>query len=189
MSHAQNLRDLLAPLGVYRWEGSFQWGELQSAGAALDALSEELEDIQREMSLATAEDEGLSALCALLAHPPAVEDPALLRQAVAALLRIGGDSFTLAAMRDTLSGCGIPAVVEETETPLNVAVSFPGARGVPDGFDGLRTVLEEILPCHLGVDYRFRFLLWRELEEQFPTWQALESGEFSWEALEKQIME
>lgn len=32
MSHGQNLRDLLAPLGVYRWEGSFQWGELQSEG-------------------------------------------------------------------------------------------------------------------------------------------------------------
>lgn len=36
MSHGQNLRDLLAPLGVYRWEGSFQWGELQSEGEALD---------------------------------------------------------------------------------------------------------------------------------------------------------
>ena len=32
MSHGQNLRDLLEPLGVYRWEGTFQWGELQSQG-------------------------------------------------------------------------------------------------------------------------------------------------------------
>lgn len=30
MNHGQHLRDLLEPLGVYRWEGSFQWGELQS---------------------------------------------------------------------------------------------------------------------------------------------------------------
>lgn len=27
MNHGQNLRDLLEPLGVYRWEGSFQWGQ------------------------------------------------------------------------------------------------------------------------------------------------------------------
>ena len=39
MSHGQNLRDLLAPLGVYRWEGSFQWGELQSEGEALDQVA------------------------------------------------------------------------------------------------------------------------------------------------------
>ena len=42
MSIGQTLRDLLAPLGVYRWEGSFQWGELQSEGAALDQAEEAL---------------------------------------------------------------------------------------------------------------------------------------------------
>ena len=42
MSHGQNLRDLLAPLGVYRWEGSFQWGELQSEGEALDQVAEQV---------------------------------------------------------------------------------------------------------------------------------------------------
>ena len=42
MSIGQTLRDLLAPLGVYRWEGSFQWGELQSEGAALDQAEETL---------------------------------------------------------------------------------------------------------------------------------------------------
>ena len=44
MGHAQQLRDLLAPLEVYRWEGTFQWGGLQSQGAALDQVAEELAD-------------------------------------------------------------------------------------------------------------------------------------------------
>ena len=189
MSHAENLRDLLAPLGVYRWEGSFQWGELQSAGAALDGVSAELEDIQTEMNLATAGEEGLSALCALLAHPPAAEDPDRLRQALAALLRIGGDSFTLAAMNDTLSGCGIPAVVEETDTPLTVAVSFPGTGGVPDFFEGVQSVIEDILPCHLGIESRFHYMVWRELEAQFPTWRALEAEGFTWQELERQVLD
>ena len=140
MSHGQNLRDLLAPLGVYRWEGSFQWGELQSEGEALDQVAEQVALLQREMNLYTAQAEGLTGLLELLGLE---------------LLRIGGDSFTLAAMNDTLRGCGIPAQVEETEDPLEVVVSFPGVEGIPAGFEQTKARIEEILPCHLLVKYQF----------------------------------
>ena len=122
MGHAQQLRDLLAPLGVYRWEGTFQWGEPQSQGAALDQVAEELADTQQEMHLATAQGEGLDRILSLLGRErgeASVED---LRATAAALLRIGGGSFTLAAMNDTLRGCGLPARVEETGDPLKLKV-------------------------------------------------------------------
>lgn len=155
MSHGQNLRDLLAPLGVYRWEGSFQWGELQSEGEALDQVAEQAALLQREMHLCTAQAEGLTGLLELLGLERTGETLEELRQTVAALLRIGGDSFTLAAMNDTLRGCGIPAQVEETEDPLEVVVSFPGVEGIPAGFEQTKARIEEILPCHLLVKYRF----------------------------------
>jgi len=66
MNCGQQLRDLLAPLGVYRWDGSFQWGELQSEGEALDGIAAELARIQREMHLATAREEGLTGLQAAI---------------------------------------------------------------------------------------------------------------------------
>ena len=156
MSHGQNLRDLLEPLGVYRWEGTFQWGELQSQGAALDGVEAELESIQREMNLATAQAEGLDGVLALLGLER--EEGALaedLRQTVAALLRIGGDSFTLAAMNDTIRGCGLPARVEETGDPLKVKVVFPETAGIPAGFSAVQDRIEEILPCQLQVEYQF----------------------------------
>ena len=156
MSHGQNLRDLLEPLGVYRWEGTFQWGELQSQGAALDGVEAELESIQREMNLATAQAEGLDGVLALLGLER--EEGALaedLRQTAAALLRIGGDSFTLAAMNDTLRGCGLPARVEETGDPLKLKVIFPQAAGIPAGFAQVQARVEDILPCHVQVEYQF----------------------------------
>ena len=152
---AQQLRDLLAPLGVYRWEGSFQWGELRSQGEALDAVAEELRHTQRELSLATAEDEGLDAVRSLLRRPPDTEDPETLRAALAALLRVGGDSFTLAAMNDTLTGCGVPAAVEETGDPLHLVVRFPDCQEEPEDFDRLRGIVEDILPCHVLIEYQF----------------------------------
>lgn len=90
MSHGQNLRDLLAPLGVYRWEGSFQWGELQSEGEALDQVAEQVALLQREMNLYTAQAEGLTGLLELLGLERAGETLEELRQTVATLLRIGG---------------------------------------------------------------------------------------------------
>ena len=90
MSHGQNLRDLLAPLGVYRWEGSFQWGELQSEGEALDQVAEQVALLQREMNLYTAQAEGLTGLLELLGLERAGETLEELRQTVASLLRIGG---------------------------------------------------------------------------------------------------
>ena len=74
MNHGQHLRDLLEPLGVYRWEGSFQWGELQSEGAALDGVADALASLQQEMNLTTAQGEGLDRVLELLGRERDRED-------------------------------------------------------------------------------------------------------------------
>lgn len=183
MNHALYLRELLRPLGVYNLEAPFNGGELDAQGAALDHLGGWLEEIQRESSLVTAESWGLENIARLLVRRPVATEPRRLAAALAALLRIGGDSFTLADINDTISGCGIPAVVEETGVG-QVAVSFPGVAGKPDSFEELKKIIEDILPAHLGIEYRFWYLTWRELEELFPTWQSLDELELTWEQLE-----
>lgn len=185
MSHGQSLRDLLEPLGVYRWEGSFQWGELQSAGTALDGVADHLAHTQREMSLATAREEGLTTFQTLLGCRTGSRDTEDLRLALAALLRISGDSFTLSAMNDTLRGCGIPARVEETGDPLLLQVTFPDIGGMPAEFDELRRIIEGILPCHLLVKYRFMALTWEGLENRFDSWDQVEGEKTTWETFEK----
>lgn len=173
MSCARDLRDLLRPLGVYDLSAPFNGGELDSAGQALDRVEERLEEIAREALAITAEDWGLERIASLLARRPAAEGSADLGAALAALLRIGGDSFTLAAVNDTVVGCGIPARVEENGVG-RVRVSFPTTAGIPGEFDRLRSIIEDILPAHLEVEYLFRFLLWSALEERFPVWADLE---------------
>lgn len=135
------------------WQGEPMQAVLDAA--ALDQVAEQVALLQREMNLYTAQAEGLTGLLELLGLERAGETLEELRQTVAALLRIGGDSFTLAAMNDTLRGCGIPAQVEETEDPLEVVVSFPGVEGIPAGFEQTKARIEEILPCHLLVKYQF----------------------------------
>lgn len=183
MSHGQYLRDLLRPLGVYDLSAPFNGGELDAQGEALDAVCARLEEIQRESSLDTAEDWGLERIAALFARRPVAVQPRKLAAALAALLRISGDSFTLAAINDTVTGCGIPAVVKELGKG-QASVSFPGVAGEPDNFQELKKIIEDILPAHLGIQYDFWYLTWQELEDNFPSWQSIEDLELSWTQLE-----
>lgn len=181
---AQCLRELLRPLGVYRLEAPFCGGELDAQGEALDGVLDWLEEAGRETDLTAAESWGLERTAQLFARRPVSAGPRQLADALAALLRIGGDSFTLWDINDTISGCGIPAKV--TETGVNqVEVSFPGTAGQPEGFEALKSIIEDILPAHLEIGYHFWYLTWAELEEKFPTWQSIEDRALSWEALER----
>lgn len=186
MSYAQYLRELLAPLRIYDLKASINGGELDAQGAALDGVAESLEEIQREMSLTTAESWGLERIARLFVRRPVADQPRALAAALAALLRIGGDSFTLEAMNDILAGCGVAARVEEAGVGT-VTVSFPGVTGIPPGFQEMKKIIEDILPAHLDIQYWFSYLTWEELERKFTSWQAIEDQGLTWEELETSV--
>ena len=157
MSGGDYLRELLRPLGVYRLDGSFLGAELDSLGTGLDGVQAYLEEIQRE------------------------------RQALAALGRIGGDSFTLAAINSTICGCGLNAVVTETGSPGTVEVRFPEVAGIPEGFDQMQPIIEDILPAHLLIRYVYWYQTWAQLEARGLTWAALEADQVTWKQLETMV--
>lgn len=187
MKNAEFLKNLLRPLGVYRLEDGIGAGELESAGAALDGCGAVLEALQREMLLLTAEGEGLDRIESLLSRRPVTTDLARRREALAALLRVGGDSFTLAAINDNLKGCGLNAVASECDAAGSVEVRFPEVPGIPSGFEDMRGIIEDILPAHLAVLYVFWYITWAMIEERFKTWGDIEVMELTWEKLEKLV--
>lgn len=184
MSCGDNLKSLLRPLGVYDLSGTVNAASLEAKGAALDGMRGILEELERESDLTRAEDWGLEQWRQLLGLLPAAKDPGQLRASIAALLRIGADNSTLAAIRDTLSGCGLTVTVEETGTGT-VAVAFPGVAGIPDDFEALKANIEEILPVHLGVEYRFDYITWAKLESY--GWTFGDISAMMWEKLEKSV--
>lgn len=185
MSYGAYLLELLRPLGVYDPEGPFHRGELESAGQGLDGVEAMLDENYREGNLLTAQSWGLERISSLLTHPPVAEGSQAMGQALAALLRIGGDGFTLMAINDTLAGCGVPAVAEETGVGA-VTVKFPGQAGAPDGFAELEQRIREILPAHLDIRFWFRYITWAELEQQVANWAELAA--LPWEKLEISVI-
>ena len=107
------------------------------------------------------------------------------RPLVPEIVRAGGETVGLRCPDhpDTLAllrACGVPCTVEETGEVNRVKVWFPGVMGVPEGFSWMRAVIEDILPCQLGIFYWFRYCTWQETEQYRLTWGALNA--MSWTA-------
>lgn len=186
--HGDSLRQLLRPLRVYELEGSVNGAELDAQGETLDLVEGVLEEIQREMLVCTAEGRGLEVIESLLARRPVTDRLEERRTALAALLRIGGDSFTLAAINNNLKGCGINAVADETNTPGKVTVRFPNVPGIPDGVEEMKAIIESILPAHVLIEYVYWYVTWALMEEKFETWGDIEAIGPTWEELEKMVI-
>ena len=179
------LKELLRPLGVYEVDSGLGAAELCSEGAALNRTYQALLSAEEESNPMTAGESGLALWEKLLPFVPAYRTAADRRRAIAALMRIDGTSFTLAGVNDAIAGCGIRAVVAETETPQTVSVSFPWNRGEPDDFDALRARIEMILPCHLAIEYVFIYVIWSELESLLILWNATDEDAFLWREIER----
>ena len=198
MTYYDYLCRLLEPMRVYRTErGTLSGGELYAAGKALDKADGATEYAEQEGVLQTAEGEGLARREKLFSRCPVSVSTALRREAIAALARINADSFTLDAINSTLSGCGIKALAEETEKKqcwiMLGVFAFAGATmsmstvGVPDEFSQVESIILDIIPCHLLVEFYFRYLTWLECEAQKFTWQSVEDAHHTWESFEKAV--
>ena len=178
------LRTLLEPLGVYDLTaGTINGAELYALGGSLDAVSEMLDTVERESLTATAEDEGLHRREALFARRSAAVTPEARRAAIAALLQIDGDSLTPAAINRTIQGCGIRAKALEIDTG-HLRVVFPDVGGVPEEFEQIRSIILDILPCHLEVEFYFRYLTWAECERGAYTWATVEAAGHTWDTFQ-----
>ena len=178
------LRELLEPLGIYDLsEESVSGAEIFALGAGLDTVSQQLERTEREALTATAQEEGLTRREALFARRPAADTPEERRKAIAALLQIDADSLTPETINLTISGCGTRAGAREGDTG-HLRVIFPDAGGEPPEFAQIRDIVLDILPCHLEVEFYFRYLTWDECERGMYTWDSVEAEGFTWDTFQ-----
>ena len=182
--YEEYLRNLLEPLGVYDLRtGTVNLAELSALGQGLDRVSGHLEAVEREALTATAEDQGLTRRESLFLRRPAAYTPEERRAAIAALLQIDGDSLTPSAINHTIGGCGVKArALEMGKGKLRVI--FPEVAGVPPEFEQIRAIILEILPCHLEVEFYFRYLTWTECHRAAYTWADVEAAGHTWESFQ-----
>ena len=105
-------------------------------------------------------------------------DPALV------LLAPAGSCLQQAAKEQGVSfGCEVFAD-RAYEADGSLRVVFPRTAGVPAEFDQIRKIILDILPCHLEVEFYFRYLTWAECEAAEYTWDEVETAQHTWESFQ-----
>ena len=61
--------------------------------------------------------------------------------------------------------------------------------GVPEEFREIENIVLDILPCHLEVEFYFRYLTWQECESLSMTWMGVEADLHTWESFELAVPE
>lgn len=184
MGYYEHLKEILAPLRLYDLNVGAGRAELMAIGGALDGVCDELETLEGEAVASTAGGYGLGMYEEIMPFVPAYQLESERRAAIEALLRIDGMAFTPEAINGTVAGCGIEAVVEEGGSAETVKVSIINTRGVPEDFSHIRERIEQILPCHLEVEYSFIYTTWSEFMGYFSSWQELETDISDWHGAE-----
>ena len=182
--YEEYLKTLLEPLGVYNLEETaLNRAEIYALGKELDVIGEKLETTEKEALVMTAENAGLSRRETLFTRRPAAETAKERRAAISALFQINGDSLTPRAINRTMRGCGIRARAQEVgEGTLRVI--FPACTGVPAEFEQIEKIILDIIPCHLAVEFYFRYLTWEECHKTAYTWADVENAEHTWESFQ-----
>ncbi|BAK99097.1 hypothetical protein OBV_18990 [Oscillibacter valericigenes Sjm18-20] len=182
-----HLKNLLAPLEIYDLrDGTLNESALFAAAVGLDGVSDKLEYAEREALTVTAVSEGLEKREALFARRPAANTVYLRRSAIAALLQIDADSFSLDSINRTISGCGIKALAQEMDEG-HIRIVFPEVVGIPEEFHQIQKIVLDIIPCHLETEFYFRYILWSECESHGWTWESVESEEQTWYSFERAV--
>lgn len=184
MGYFENLKQLLYPLRVYELDSGAGAAELFAEGRRMDEVFEALDKAEREAIAYTAEDYGLAAYEEIMPFVPAYESARQRREAIMALIRIDSSSFTLEALNRSIAGCGVAALVSEGGESQTVKVTLQGVKGIPGNFEDIAHRVEQILPCHLEIEYVFTFIIWQELEALLTSWLEIEQAALSWAGLE-----
>ncbi|MED0758677.1 DUF2313 domain-containing protein [Aneurinibacillus thermoaerophilus] len=85
------------------------------------------------------------------------------RELVIAKMRFS-ETVTVATIKNVASAwLGGEVDVEEDYQNFAIIVTFIGKIGVPKNLDDIKKTLRELIPAHLGITYKFRYLLIREI--------------------------
>ena len=63
-------------------------------------------------------------------------------------------------------------------------MEFPDTAGTPQDFEQIEKIILDILPCHLEVSFRLRYLTWEVCRQMEYTWAFVEEQGYTWRSFQ-----
>lgn len=185
MDVLQTLKKALQPLRLYQFTGNtLVECELAAYAAALQPLEEEIETLERELFIATAEDYGLSLREELAGRAKPQASLESRREMLFYRGAVTSNDFTRAGIERALVAAGIRASIVEQPGSSSLYINCIETL---DHFVSQEQAMEEagqFLPAHLDASFDFRPLSWEQIEQKGLTFDQMDAKGLSWQQID-----
>ena len=98
------------------------------------------------------------------------------------LSRLRGTGTVTKTMIKNVTGSFVNGEIEimEYADQYMFAVKFISKKGVPYNLNDIKSVIEEIKPAHLAVEFIFTYRLWQDVLEKLSDWQTVSQNTWDW---------
>lgn len=76
--------------------------------------------------------------------------------------------------------------VVQFSSEYRIEITFVGSRGRPENQADIEKALRDIVPAHLGINYKFTYISWDEIEANGMTFDTMDT--YTWDGLERAFL-
>ncbi len=193
MSSINSIKKSLKPLGIYKLNAQgLLNAELSAYACELDTLNSEIEKLEKECFISTAEDYGITLREQLYDFSKSLWDVSKKRQRILGISLVKPTSFTKADLENILAIYGIEAaILEDTETG-NIYINCISKNDLfenvflSDSQNESSTInqIEKFMPAHLTFEVDFRTISWDAIEELDKTFDQMDAKGYNWDKID-----
>lgn len=185
MSTLNSIKQKLRPLGLYNLsDNSLINAELSAYSAVLDEIETQLEEIEKERFVATAEGYGLSMRERTFGTEKNDKTAQSRRNILLHRFSINPDDFNRSSIEKAMKNAGITGYLLESPGKNTVYIN---CLELDDPFadkNEIKSMIEEFIPAHLECKFDFRNLQWNVIDSKNNTFNTLDGKNLTWDEID-----
>jgi hypothetical protein len=98
--------------------------------------------------------------------------------------KLRGTGTVTKALLEEIANAFYSMKVNEINNEYVVEFEFLIKRGVPKNLEDIERTINDVIPAHLGIRFKFKYTPWKEYEDAYFYWGELD-GKYTWGDMEK----
>lgn len=179
------LKSKLSPLGLYNLnQGSLVYAELASYAVAFDILYDQLEEIEKEMFVDTAESYGLFLREKAFGYKRNNISVTARREMLNYRSSITSSNFNKEKIEDALKASGINGYVIEIPNEYLMHINCLDVIDTEVSNEEIENRAKKFMPAHIETIFDFRPLQWSYIESLDLSFERMDLNDLTWNEID-----
>ena len=185
MSSLNSIKQKLRPLGLYNLDySSLIHAELTAYSVVLDEIKRQLEKIEKERFIATAENFGLSTRERTFGAEQTEKSIENRRNILLYRSAICPTDFNKSRLKELMKIAGITCNIVEYPEQNALYIACFELNDPSADKNALQRMVEEFLPAHLEYTFEFTTMQWDVIDSKNNTFDFMDSKKLTWDEID-----